>query len=236
MFRIAICEDDRKQQNYIKSLFTKKEYADIQEISLFDSGEALIEAYNNEQRFSIILLDMQMNELDGIHTAKIIRKFDKNITIIIISSILEYAVDGYSINAFDFILKPVDEKKFETVIDKALKRLKDNENKVYNIQMRDVTRVVKLSDIIYFESDRRNVTIHCTDEILSNNESISVVEESLTNDGFIRISRFYLLNMKFLKEIRKDDILLMNEKTLRYSKKLQRNIKERYMNFMMGEM
>lgn len=233
MYKAAICEDDKEQQNYIKNLLIKTGN-DIQNIEIFDSGEALVEAYNNEDYYSILLLDMQMDKLDGIETAEIIRKYHKNEIIIIITSILEYAIKGYSINAFDFILKPIDEIRFNSVIGKAINKIREDTNNVYSIQLRELTKIIKLSDILYFESDMKKVIIHSINETAFNNESISEVERKLCVKGFIRISRFYLLNMAFIKEIKVDDIKLLNGEALRYSSKLQKLIKESYMNYILG--
>ncbi|GEM_PF-2433772 len=235
MYKVAICEDNQEQQKCIKGLIEKLEIPDIHEIETFDSGETLVEAYKRGNQYSIILLDMQMDELDGIETGEIIQRYDKNVIIIIVTSILEYAVDGYSINAFDFVLKPINEMKFQKILYKAIKQLKESINRVYKISKRDKTELLKLSEIIYFESDRKKVKIHCLDRIVSNNESISEVEESIEKYNFMRISRFYLINLAFIKEIRSNDIVLSNGEILRYSSKLQKNIKKSYMNFMMGD-
>ena len=235
MYKIAICEDDKEQQKLIKNLISTNDYSEINEINVFDSGEDLVHAYEREQRFSIILLDIQMNGINGIQTAERIRKLDKDVLIIIITSILEYAVDGYSINAYNFILKPIDTEKFCKVMNNAIEILKENENKVYRIQTRESTRLIKLSDIQYIESDKKKIRIHCKNEVITNNESISEAEKKLTNVGFLRISRFYLLNMKYIKEMKVDDILLQNGRLLKYSKKLQNQIKNSYMNYMIEE-
>ena len=236
MYKVAICEDNKEQQKHTKELIEKLEIPDIHEIEIFDSGEKLVQAYKMGNQYFIILLDMKMDELNGIETGEIIQRYDKNVIIIIVTSILEYAVDGYSINAFDFVLKPIDEMKFQKILYKAIKQLKESINRVYKISKRDKTELLKLSEIIYFESDRKKVKIHCLNRIVFNNESISEVEESIEKYNFMRISRFYLINLTFIKEIRSNDIVLNNGEILRYSSKLQKNIKKSYINFMMGDM
>lgn len=232
MFKIAICEDDKEQRNYIKKLIERCENSNVQEIKLFDSGEVLVSAYKNKERFSIIFLDMQMSGINGIQTAEIIRKIDKNTIIIIITAILEYAVLGYSVHAYDFILKPIDEDKFKRIFNKAMKKIMEKKIQVYSIQMRDVMKVIQLSEIIYFESEKKKVKIHCLNGIVYNNESISDVEKKIKHIKFVRISRFYILNMEYIKEIRNKDILLLNGESLRYGEKFK---KESYLNYVMGE-
>jgi len=233
MLKIAICEDDIKQCQTIENLINNAELKEPYKVEQFDSGEALVKAYQEQQRFSIILLDMQMGELDGIQTAEIIRKYDKTCIIIIITSILEYAVEGYSINAYDFILKPIDKAKFFKILKKAIKKIQTN--KVYIIQMKEKTAILKVSDIVYIESNKKKIYIHCGKEVYINNEKITDAEKKLAEEGFIRISRFYLVNMQYMKEIRGKEILLTSGGSLIYSENLRKEIKEKYMDFMMGE-
>jgi DNA-binding LytR/AlgR family response regulator len=235
ILRIAICEDDRKQQQLLENYITALKLGEPYELEKFDSGEDLVRVYENGQKFSIILLDMQLAELDGIQTAEIIRKYDKDSIIIIITSIIEYAVDGYSVNAYDFILKPVEENKFVKVFRSAIKKIQTENNKTYVIQTRDMTIVLKLSSIVYIESARKKINVHCENEQYFSNEKISTVEKNLSQFGFARISRYYLVNMAHIKKIGINDILLSTGEVLNYSKSHQKEIKIRYMNFMMGD-
>ena len=235
MLKIAICEDEKEQQQILERLITSERLSELYELDKFDSGEDLVSVYEAGQRFSIILLDMKMKELDGIQTAEIIREYDENCIIIIITSIIEYAVSGYSIDAYDFILKPIDEKKFSKVFKSAVKIIQADKNKSYVIQMRDNITVLRLSDIVYFESDRRKVIIHCKKEKYSDNENISNVEKKLLADGFVRISRYYLVNMQHIKKIAANSIMMSTGDLLKCSKNYQKDIKIKYMNFMMGD-
>jgi len=233
--RIAICEDDRKQQQLLENYITALKLGEPYEVEKFDSGEDLVRIYESGQKFSIILLDMQLEELDGIQTAEIIRKYDKDSIIIIITSIIEYAVDGYGVNAYDFILKPVEENKFVKVFRSAIKKIQTENNRTYVIQIRDMTIVLKLSNIVYIESARKKINVYCENEQYFSNEKISTVEKNLSQFGFVRISRYYLVNMAHIKKIGTNDILLSTEEVLNYSKSHQKEIKIRYMNFMMGD-
>lgn len=154
MLDIAICEDDIMQQERLEMLLFEIGLKESINLRKFDSGEKLIKAYESGDRYGLILLDMQLDQLDGIQTAEIIRESDKNCLIIIITSVMEYAVEGYSIDAYDFILKPVDKVKFGKVINNALKELQVRMNKTYLIQTRDKTKAIKLSEIQFIESNR----------------------------------------------------------------------------------
>lgn len=236
MLTIAICEDELQQQQELEALILDMGLKESINLQKYSSGEELVKAYVANKRFSIILLDMQMNELDGIETAEIIRKWDKDCLIIIITSIMEYAIEGYSVDAYDFILKPVKKEKFCKIFAKAIKEIQVRTNKIYSIKTRDKTKAIRLAEIQYIESSRKRVLVHTNDETYENNESISTVEEELVRDGFVRISRYYLVNVYYIKEIDVKTLILLSGEELKYSDKYRDKIKNEYMKFMMGVM
>lgn len=236
MLDITICEDDIIQQEKLEKLLFEIGLKDSINLVKFDSGEALIKSYESGDRYGIILLDMQLDKLDGIQTAEIIRKFDENCLIIIITSIMEYAVEGYSVDAYDFILKPVDKNKFNRVITNAVKEIQVRMNRTYLVQTRNKTMAIRLSEIQFIESNRNRVIIHTKKESYVNNEKISSVEEKLRDDGFVRISRYYIVNIYHVKEIDVKELILTTGKELKYSEKYRDNIKKEYVEFMMGDM
>lgn len=236
MLTIAICEDDLKQQRELEERIADMDLKEAIDLCKFNYGEELLQDYEAGKRFSIILLDMQMNVLDGIQTAKLVREMDENCIIIIITSIIEYAVEGYSIDAFDFILKPVDKEKFNMVLTKAIKEIQANAKKVYVIQTREKLLGLRMSTISYIESYKKSVIVHAEDKTYMNNENISNTEKKLKNDGFIRISRYYLVNVSHIKQIGVKTLILTSGEALNYSIKCRDSIKKEYMNFMMGGM
>lgn len=236
MIRIAICEDSKEQQDYLEKLVLSQKINGSIEIHKFDSGESLIAESDKGLDFSILLLDMKMKELDGIQTAKALRKRNGKSIIIIVTSILEYAVEGYSVDAFDFILKPVDHEKFGEVFRKAIKKIQTDRNKTYVIETRDKLSIIKLDQILYFESDKKKITVHGKESIFSSNESISSVEAKLSDHGFLRISRYYLVNMQHIEAFNVNEVLLSNEQSLVYSKKNVDELKRKYMEYMMEDM
>lgn len=236
MFNIAICEDDLNQQQIIKALLTEIGYDESFNIHIFGSGEELIQSYADGNRYSIILLDMQMNELNGIQTAKVIKEYDSDCLFIIITSIIEYAVDGYSIGAYDFILKPIVKDKFHSVINSAVREWQNNMSRVYIIKSRDRLTSIRLSEISYIESYKNKVIIYMNDESYIDNMSITNMEKKLGKDGFIRISRYYIVNISHAKEIRVNKVILGIGKELIYSEKYRESIKKEYLNYMMGDL
>ena len=107
MIKIAIVEDDKNYsqtlQNYIKKF--EQEYHVMFQISIFSDGLDIVSDYSGD--FDIILLDIQMKHLDGMKTAQSIRRFDEDVIFIFITSTVEFAIQGYLVDALGYLLKPV---------------------------------------------------------------------------------------------------------------------------------
>ncbi|MGL5353113.1 MAG: LytR/AlgR family response regulator transcription factor, partial [Clostridium sp.] len=114
MYNIAICEDEKLQANKLIDMLNKYEKNENTKFNIdyFESGELLIsEGY---EKYHIILMDVQMNELSGIETAKLIRETNKNVKIIFITSMEKYWAEGYKVSAYRYLLKPIIEELFHS--------------------------------------------------------------------------------------------------------------------------
>jgi len=232
--KIAICEDEQKQQEFLKDTLQRLKTKEQFQIFVFGSGEELIESYNSDYRYDIILLDVRMKGIDGIKTAEFVREYDPNCIIIIITSTIEYAVDGYGVNAFDFILKPVDEEKFKKVMKRAFLQMNKCKSMLYRIEDKGLSTVIKLEDINFIESHGRKVIVHCSNELeyVSNN-NISDEEDRLITKGFLRVSRYYLVNLRHVKEILTKEIIMKNGATVPINQRNRKKIYDSFMNYMM---
>lgn len=112
MVNIVICENDMNDQEFVRSKVVDilDDFNIEYEIKIYSSGESLIEAYKKDT--DIILMDIQMDGIDGIETAREIRKVDDKVEIIFVTSFVEYALEGYEVKAYRYLLKPVKYDKF----------------------------------------------------------------------------------------------------------------------------
>ena len=113
--RIAICDDNNDYintiENYIERLKTP-----ATEWDPYERGENLVFAYtDNNERYDVIFLDMEMKELNGIETANKIRNIDEHVIIVFITSYTEYMKDSFKCSPFRFLVKPVDFNEFQEV-------------------------------------------------------------------------------------------------------------------------
>ena len=164
--RIAVCDDDKIIREQIVSLIKEKKID--AEIICFESGEELIK---ENKDFEITFLDVEMNKLSGIDVAKHIRKEqeksgkDKSI-IIFITGYREYMEDAFDVNAFHYLIKPIDDKKFHTVFERATKELSAkmaNQKLSVIVKFNGMQKKIFLKDIYYIESNNKKVVFHTSD-------------------------------------------------------------------------
>lgn len=185
-----ICDDNSSQTNKLKTIIQQHLELNALEFEIYetDSGESLIRKYSDYKlNFDIFFLDIEMKTLNGVETAKKIRKKNKDALIIFVTGYSEYVYEGYDVHAFNYILKPYKREKIIRILDEALIDLKSKEN---NFLLLDLPNKglykVKLNDIIYFKSDRRKViAVTCNNEF-SYYEKLDNLEKKLSK-SFVRI-------------------------------------------------
>ena len=124
-YEIAICDDEEKQRAYIKSLVEGwlRQTFHHTKIQEYASSEQFLfeQAYDRTQ---ILFLDIEMEKMDGIALAREIRKHNRQMQIIFVTGYMEYIQEGYDVEALHYLLKPVSQEKIDSVLDRAVERLK----------------------------------------------------------------------------------------------------------------
>lgn len=223
MIRIAIVEDDRKcaegLQAYLYRFRKEKKYEKF-ELTIFDDGEDILAGYKNG--FDIILMDIEMQFMDGLTAAEKIRQMDEKVIIIFVTNSAQYAVSGYSVNALDYVLKPVSYFAFSQRMEKAVKRLKKDENKFITIVFKGGIRKLAFTDICWIESRGHRLTFHTRDgEYETTCCSLREIEEKLEDTSFFRCNQGYLLNLAFIEGI-EDGYALIGKQKLMISRSRKR--------------
>ena len=167
----------------------------------------------------IVLLDIQMKHLDGMAAAKKIRKLDSDVIIIFITSTVQYAVQGYAVDALGYVLKPVPFTQFEQLFDKAIARVKAKQQHVYiKVSVEDKQIKLDCDSIFFIESQRNNVIIHCDDADYTTLGPLKKFEEMLAEHGFSKCHNAYLINLSFVEAVQKEYVILSHKISLPISR------------------
>lgn len=233
--RIAICDDEKNIRELIGDNVAKQ-YPDA-EISFFQSGEELL---LSDESIDILFLDIQMSGIDGMETAKELRKKDKSVILIFVTAVEEYVFQAFDVGAFNYIVKPIDDGKFSDVLHRAVDEWnsqnlnkKEPEGRYVLINNSGVHTKVTLDEIVYAEVFNRKVVIHKLDGEIEYYGKMSDLE-SLAGDSFFRPHRAYLINFKYVEKydatticLEKGTVLMAKLKFPEFVKKYMRYLQRR---------
>ena len=218
MLSIAVCDDEIR---VCSNIATK--IRDILEqmkipclIRQFNGGQELLQA---PEKFDIIFLDIIMRDPDGMTTAQLLRTKSPDTILIFISSSRDYVFDAYEVEAFQYLLKPVDAGKLRHVLEKAIRKTETHSSEYMLISTARQKKKLFLDDICYFEIRGRKIDIHKTDDILTYYEQISILEKSLQGKGFFRCHKSYLINLKHVDTYDRQEVTLDNGEKIMIAKR-----------------
>ncbi len=230
MYRIAIVEDDDNVRNTFKSYVERysQESGIPFSVRTFSDGIFITENYSSE--YDVIFLDVIMNNLDGMRTAEFIRKLDKKVVIIFITNMAQYAIKGYSVNAFDFLLKPVSYFAFSQQLKRCVESISDRNEVDILIPFDGGVKRVSSDDIYYVEIYRHDMTAHCKDGNYRFYGTMKEYEKKLSSANFIRCNNCYLVNLAYVNEV-KDNTVRVNSDELSISRPRKKLFMEALVSF-----
>lgn len=213
LYRVFILEDEEKHAQRLISLLNayQESHPDVRlEVTHFSNSFRLRAEYNCNA--DLLFMDIQMEGMNGIQTAREIRKTDPKVMIIFTTSLAQYAIEGYSVQAFDFILKPLEERVFEAKLDIALHVLAHTHTEDWiDVSNKTETKRITVSDITFIEVASHNVLIHTKQSIISCWGSLRDFEEKLSGMHFARCNACYLVNLRNVHSISGNTVAVGND-------------------------
>ena len=217
MIRIAIVEDEdmyvQQLTGYLKEY--QKTYGEEIDITVYRDGDGITAKY--KAQFDIILMDIQMRFMDGMSAAEEIRKQDSEVVIMFITNMTQYAIRGYEVDALDYILKPVSYFAFSQKLSRAIARIRKRESHQITVPVKGGIVRLKVADIYYVESVGHNLIYHSASGNHISPGTMKSVEEELTNIGFSRGNKCYLINLEHVDGI-KDKCAIVHGEALQISR------------------
>ena len=198
---IAICDDEQKELLHLQTLVTK--FDSCINISLFPSAESLL-ASITEQHCDIVLLDIEMDGLDGFTAAKKLKSIQNPPLIIFVTNSGEYTYRGYEV-AFRYLPKPVSYAVLEEVLSAAVAKIAPQK---LTINANGHTFVINVSDILYFEAFGHSLVAHTKGDSFECKMKLGEVAALLPPFSFDSPHRGYLVNLDFVDTVREKELLL----------------------------
>lgn len=211
MLKIAVVDDEQiyidQIQEYI-SQYAEEKKKEIQ-TETFRDGSELLENYR--PGFDIILLDIEMNELNGMEAAREIRKRDQDVVLVFITNMAQYAINGYEVGALDYVLKPISYYTFSVRLERAIARVKKRQPEEILLNLTDGIKRIKADDIHYIEVQNRMLHYHTQEGVFVVRGTLQGAEEMLRESHFVRCNHWYLVNLQYVSEIRKNIVVVAGD-------------------------
>lgn len=203
MLKIAICDDEKYYRDGIYKFLT--EYVTARNlqciIDRFKSGKAFLAQCDNAVKYDIVFMDINMEEMDGIETAKQIRSFHAHTYIVLVTAFIDYVLEGYKVDAVRYIMKDNLEASVPECMDTILEKMQLQQCTFTFLQGE---KTLYTDNLIYMESRKHKVIFFYMESSIVTYElydTLNHVAEQLSEYGFLRIHKSYLVNMKHIKKI-----------------------------------
>lgn len=234
MIKIAICDDEKNIRAYLRTLVRKQDSES--EITEYASAD---EYLSDGIEHDLLFLDIEMGHstsgMDGMSMAKQLRgmELDRQPVIIFVTGYEKYVYDAFDVNAFQYLLKPINEQKFAEVFSRAAGQIlseAEQKKKSLVIQYGSESRAIPLDSIYYLESRNHKVVLYLKEGELEYYAKIGDLEEKLAG-RFYRIHRGYLVNLAYVEGYDKTEVTLANGDRLPLSKRYD-DFAAAYLQFM----
>ena len=217
MIHIAICDDEKHMSDQIRAMasdFFRKKNREIH-FRTFLSGEELL---NFDGQIDILFLDIQMKGMDGLETARKLRAGQFRGFLIFITVLKEMVFQSFEVQAYDYLVKPVDEKQFEKTMERLFASMQNNGEDSLLVQKGYEGRIIREEEIVFCEVIDRKIYLNLTSgEVVDYYERIENLETKL-GSHFFRCHRSYLINLKHLKGYKNGTACMDNGKEVPVSR------------------
>ena len=218
MIKIAIVEDTPAEAQTLSdsvAAFFKKEGAAF-ECTVYGDAMSFLTGYKSV--YDMVFMDIELPLLDGMTAAEKLRKFDKKILLIFVTNMAQFAVKGYSVDAFDYIVKPVRYQNFEMKMKKALARIRAEMDAIVVAKPGGMIRV-RTGDIRFILARGHSIIFHTDgEEIVGSSTSLASLEERLAPSGFLRCNKCYLVNYKHIQAVQGNTVTVYGGDELQISR------------------
>ena len=217
MIHIAICDDEKHMSDHIRAMaseFFRKKNREIQ-LRTFLSGEELL---NYDGQIDILFLDIQMNGMDGLETARKLRAGKFRGVLIFITVLKEMVFQSFEVQAYDYLVKPVDEKQFGKTMERLYASMQNASEDSLLVQKGYEGRIIREEEIVFCEIIDRKIYLNlASGEVVDYYERIENLETKL-GSHFFRCHRSYLINLKHLKGYKNGTACMDNGKEVPVSR------------------
>lgn len=230
MLYIAVVDDEQTHRDILVRYIEEWKRDTHREIKVesYDSGEAFYFAWCEEQRCDVLFLDIMMKETDGISLARKLREKGKDIVIIFTTGIVDYMQEGYEVEAMHYLLKPLNREKVRECLEKCVRRKETAKSGVLLPTEGGLVKI-NVEQVLYAEAVGHYSMLVCLEESMQVRMGIRELEEKLRAYGdFAFCHRSYLVNIRRISRLGRQEIIMDNGATVPVSRRLYHAVNEKF--------
>lgn len=201
MLHVAIVDDDNKIADLLKSFL--KQYTDDGKatfgVDWYANPVEFLSSYTN--RYDLVFLDIELPEMNGMDVAHKMREMDTSVALIFVTNMRQYAINGYEVDADDFIVKPVTYYDFAMKLDRVLKKLEKKEEIKVTINVDGVVKYIPIDTIRYVEVCHHKLSYHTSEGTFETRGSLNKIEALFLENNFSRCNNYCLVNLRYVTGI-----------------------------------
>ena len=209
MRKIAICDDESVEREQLSNILQSTSFAPI-EPYCFESGESILFEYNRGQSdFELVFLDIYMDGMNGMETARALRSQGYRGAIVFLTTSKDFAVESYEVEAFDYLIKPPSKERVEKLLYKLFSQ---TERPSICLLVEREKRYIYLDEIAYFESRNHDVLVHLVSgETLRTRGKLADLGQALDDSRFLECHKSFLVNMQEICDVKEGFVLKNGE-------------------------
>lgn len=234
--KIAVCEDEKAFSDILSDSLEKyfQERNITAETAVYDDGPPLVEKSEGGERFDIIFMDLQLKTSDGMECAALIRKYDREAALIFVTGIEDRAVEGYSVSAFDYIVKSSVSTRLTAVLDRYMAS-RQSERISFTVTGGE-TLIIPVNDILWIESDGRGCSAGLADREIKSSVPIGKAAAMLPGDRFTEIHKSVYVQTEKIRLINESTVEMDGGKVLPMSRRKRKAVMSAVMAAVKGKL
>ena len=227
-FVCGICDDDEvvheTVENYLKE-YAQSKSIQISVISYYSSDELL----EKKDYLNMLFLDIEMPGKDGIELGHILKEKGVDYKIVMLSGMVDRYKEAFKINAFRFVSKPIHKSELYSAIDDVIDLLEGTDK--ISVYKDHKEYLVEQRDIIYFEATPSKVVVMVGDVSFTTEKSLTELMKEINGKLFFRSHRSYIVNIRKIKEIKSNHIVMVNDHKALLARRERNNIVRAYAHY-----